>query len=176
MKPFDLSSKSDRYRARKAGIDIPLLRPGMRQVDPLTRVHFGYGCWFWLGDVNRDGYGRFTKDGKGVLAHRWFYEECVGPLKPRSVLMHSCDNPACVNPAHLSVGTHSTNRRDTVSKNRQAKGERMALAKLTDDAVRDIRHRHAAGVNSQKHLAKEYQVDKALISRIIKRKSWRHVA
>jgi hypothetical protein len=144
-------------------------------VDPYQKVIFGLDCWFWTGNKNRDDYGVFGWGGVNVLAHRWFYEECVGPIPRKTVLMHTCDNPSCVNPAHLSIGTHSKNRRDTISKNRHAKGESMPTAKLTEDAVRDIRNRYAAGDANQPQLAKEYCVDQTLISHVVTGKSWRHV-
>ena len=72
------------------------------------------GCWEWTAFKNKDGYGRFTK----YMAHRWAAEH-IGNMSLNNLnVCHSCDNPGCVNPAHLFLGTHTDNMRDKVSKGR----------------------------------------------------------
>jgi len=92
--------------------------------------------------------------------------------------LHSCDNPPCVNPAHLSIGTHQENvaQRDARGRRKPLLGEKHGSAKLTDTEVIDIRKRYATGLITQRALAEEYGVTKSRISLIVNRKSWAHLA
>lgn len=78
------------------------------------------GCWRWTGATSPDGYGKWRDRGtrKILSAHRLMYEMEVGPIPPGMVVMHTCDCPPCVNPAHLRVGTQQDNLRDMASKGR----------------------------------------------------------
>lgn len=78
-------------------------------------------CWEWSGNRLPKGYGVIGKGGKGngvITAHRLSYTMHKGEIPPSMVVMHSCDNPCCVNPKHLSVGTYSDNNNDSVAKGR----------------------------------------------------------
>jgi hypothetical protein len=78
------------------------------------------GCWEWKGGKMKNGYGRFgIAKGQIVFAHRYSYEAKHGPIPPGLFVLHSCDNPGCVNPSHLSVGTHADNMQDMRAKGRQ---------------------------------------------------------
>ena len=76
------------------------------------------GCWMWTASTFNDGYGKFKFEGKNRRAHRmsWIIEN--GEIPEGMLVMHSCDNPLCVNPSHLSLGTPKENTRDMVNKNR----------------------------------------------------------
>lgn len=89
------------------------------------------GCWLWQAGKLPRGYGLFSFRGRSRLAHRAAYAMFNGPLDKRDV-MHSCDNPSCVNPAHLSLGTRVDNMQDAVSKGRTAKGDEHGRAKLSE--------------------------------------------
>ena len=75
------------------------------------------GCWEWLASKNPDGYGRVRRFGRMESAHRIAYELYVGAIEDKQVL-HTCDNPSCVNPKHLFLGTHKENMEDKVRKGR----------------------------------------------------------
>lgn len=87
-----------------------------------AKVNRGTGCWEWLGERNNKGYGRFptySRDSrKRLLAHRVSYTLHHGQIPAGMVVMHACDNPGCVNPEHLSIGTQQDNLRDALAKGR----------------------------------------------------------
>jgi len=126
------------------------------------------GCWDWTAFANPAGYGRFRFDGKTVLAHRFAYELYVGPLPEGLWALHKCDNPKCVNPEHLFLGTNQDNITDKVSKNRQ-------YSKLTDLQVAAIRELYATGNYYQEHLGAIFNTTQSQISYIVNRKSWKHL-
>lgn len=129
-------------------------------------------CWIWLGNKHQYGYGIVLLPGeKRVRAHRYAYEKWVGPIPDGLVVLHSCDNPICVNPAHLSVGTRGDNNRDAKAKDRNARGSRNGHAKLTEADVAFI----LASPLPQKELAKMFAVHQSGISRLKNGKRWKHV-
>lgn len=132
-------------------------------------------CIIYTGEIDPDGYGRWTVRANGhkktLLAHRAVFELVHGPLEPSEVVRHTCDTPACVNPFHLISGTHSDNQADKVARDRQAKGERNARAKLTTQEVLDIR----ASTGRHEDIAARYGVSTSNISMIVSGKTWRHL-
>lgn len=122
------------------------------------------GCWEWKATKNQDGYGRVKRMNKLESAHRVAYEVYVGPLNGLQVL-HRCDNPSCVNPQHLFLGTVQDNNRDKAIKNR------VYGRKLTADDVRDIRK----DTRLQRIIADDYQISQQLISHIKSYRTWKHV-
>jgi hypothetical protein len=81
------------------------------------------GCWIWTAKLPRHGYGTFGLHGKSKLAHRVCYRNTRGPIPPGLDVLHSCDNPPCVNPAHLWLGTNADNVRDKMTKGRHFSGD-----------------------------------------------------
>lgn len=137
-------------------------------------------CWEWTAGLMH-GYGTFhlgrvagtTTHTTG--SHRVAWELTQGPIPEGVSILHHCDNPLCVNPEHLFLGTKGDNNRDRHAKGRTVipdnRGERHGMAKLDWSKVRSIRTRLAAG-ERQKALAVEYGVDQSVISTINTGKAW----
>lgn len=138
-----------------------------------TNVDKSSGCWVWLGTRNEFGYGIVITGNKSLRAHRVSYEAFKGDVPPDKVVMHSCDNPSCVNPEHLSVGSKTDNNRDAVRKNRHAHGEKNGHAKLTAEQVKMIKE--SAYEGTQASLAKKLGVHQSVISKIKSGNRWKHV-
>lgn len=88
-----------------------------------VKINGAHGCWIWMSGRSKSGYGQIKMHGKTTRAHRAAYELFRGPIPDDQLVCHHCDNPPCVNPAHLFLGTHADNHRDRNAKGRQAKGE-----------------------------------------------------
>lgn len=146
----------------------------------LTKIREEDGCWVWTGYKCKRGYGKIRINGIWKRAHRIMHELRKGPLLEGQVVLHSCDNPSCINPDHLSAGTQKDNVHDMLKKGRanRNKGERHHSSKLTDDEVREIRRRYSPGEHGKgAHvLAREFGVSKPVILDIIHRKTWCHIA
>lgn len=134
------------------------------------------GCWEWNGPRSNTGYGVVYHAGETLIASRVAYRLWKGDEPGDLFVCHTCDNPPCINPEHLWLGTNADNMRDMAEKGRadSKPGELTHNAKLTDEAVREIRTRRAAGeVGSL--LASEYGVTESCISQVATYRSWRHV-
>jgi len=133
-------------------------------------------CWEWPGRRNDNGYGLITpgRAGQALRAHRVSWELLRGPIPKGYCVLHRCDNPPCVNPRHLFVGTMGDNNRDMFEKQRAAVGIRQPGAKLTDEAVRTIRVRKRAG-HTQREIARDLGVSEGIVSEILSGKRWHHV-
>lgn len=155
-----------------------------------SRVEKTDSCWLWRGQLSSAGYGKIGSGGANsvnILSHRLSWEYANGSIPDGLCVLHKCDNPPCVNPDHLFLGTMTDNMADKVSKNRQQKGETSGSNLLTDDQVRAIRHRYANRKLVNKRTAKgdpdaitaiaaDYGVHFVTIFDLVKRKTWAHVA
>ncbi len=145
-------------------------------------------CWLWTGHRDRKGYGAFTAPGIW-LAHRFSYQLHHGPIPAGMLVCHKCDNPPCVNPDHLFLGTPKDNMVDAAQKQRMARGSknaahlypervlrgsRHASSKLTEEIVLNIRSAYAAGGVTHQELGKRYGVHASTICKIIRRIMWAH--
>jgi hypothetical protein len=154
-------------------------------------------CWLWTAGKTPLGYGKFQVTlGRGehpkqkhVAAHRFAYETVNGPIPDGLVIMHACDNPPCVNPAHLSAGTQGDNRLDCVVKGRGAagathgtrtkpervnRGKRHYKATITVDVVRDIRRKYDNGARLV-DIARQLGLSYNIVCGVAYRTSWRDV-
>jgi hypothetical protein len=156
------------------------------------KVKKASGCWLWLASKRAKGYGAFAYHRGGVLvqdrAHRYSWELHNGPIPDGLCVLHNCptgDNPACVNPAHLFLGTKAANNADMVSKGRHVpggtytsgrykRGEKHHAARLSADDVRAIRCARLAGY-SFGSISNRYGIAVGHIFRIVTRKAWKHV-
>lgn len=133
-------------------------------------------CWLWLGNLSSNGYGQMSVSRRTCLAHRLAYTSAVGAIPDGLYVCHRCDNKRCCNPAHLFLGTNADNQRDASAKGLLAHGSRHHNAKLTEDAVREIRARRSAG-ESQYALARTFGIGRPQIAAITNRpeENWSHV-
>lgn len=128
-------------------------------------------CWEWQSVRNRRGYGKFWFYGRTDLAHRVSYELFRGPIPEGQVVRHACDNPPCVNPAHLSAGTLKDNARDALDRGRYPRGETQGRAKLTTEQVDDARRSVRAG-ETQRSVAARLGVAPSTIWWIVSGRRW----
>jgi len=137
------------------------------------------GCWNWLLSKTNDGYGVQCIEKQGIkkriwLAHRVSYEQNVSKIPNGLCVLHKCDNPPCVNPSHLFLGTIQDNMKDRDMKGRNAdfKGSNNGRAKLKDNQVRTIRRLYLRGGIKQVELAKRFGIDQTSVSDIVVGKTW----
>lgn len=135
-------------------------------------------CWPWVASINRYGYGQFSSGHsysqlKTSKAHRVSWTLRNGPIPSSLHVLHKCDNPLCVNPDHLFLGTPFDNMADKVAKGRQAhlKGTSNGHTKLTEAQVLAIR----SDSRPSRPIAAEYGVAYSLISKIKSRRQWAHL-
>lgn len=129
-------------------------------------------CHYWTGNLNKYGYGQFYNN-KVCTVHRYAYQLYKGEIPEGLHIRHSCHERSCVNPAHLTHGTHQDNMDDRNMASRQARGESDGNAKLTEKQVLEIRE--LAKASSHRSVARMYNVARPTVSRIINRTSWRHI-
>lgn len=138
------------------------------------------GCWLWhYAGTDREWYPEIMIDRERHSVARWILMVTTGTTGP--VARHTCDRPRCCNPEHLLWGTAKDNVHDAWSRGRRTahmpsvvRGEDHHQARLTENDVRTIRERHAAGVSGYR-LAKDYSVAKNTIYSIVRRTTWTHV-
>lgn len=128
------------------------------------------GCWIWTGAFVGDGYGVLNFRRKRYRAHRLLYELLVGPIPEGLLIRHSCDNPPCVNPDHLSIGTQKDNMRDCGERFRN--GRKFKPEDVLDMRSQFLRASRRDGTVAR--LAKEYGIPFHAVWRIVRGVSWKH--
>lgn len=150
------STRTGSAQPRSGPVRVKLLSNAI--ADPAT------GCWNWKGAKRAGGYGAVRLDGRIRVAHRASFEDHKGPIPAGMDVCHRCDNPACINPDHLFLGTTADNMADMVAKGRQG-------AKITKADALAIRT--ASG--TQRELAARFGISQGQISHIRSGKNWAHV-
>lgn len=132
------------------------------------------GCWLWTGTTTAGGYGHLGFRRKKWLAHHLSHYLFKGAVPAGMHVLHSCDTPRCVNPAHLRAGTPKENVADCIARGRlnRPKGSRNTLAKLTEADVIDMRNSNLGPTA----LAEKYGIDRTNVHLILTGKTWRHVS
>ena len=158
--------------SRKPGeLQSPLCDRWLSKVSPEPMS----GCWLWTGAVKELGYGVIglgTRQQGTAKAHRVAWELHNGEIPPRMNVLHRCDVPSCVNPAHLFLGTLQDNARDCVNKGRNFvpnnRGERASWSKLKIAEVAEIKSKKESGVE----YARRFGVSKSAIYQIWRGNNW----
>lgn len=153
---------------RGCGVPVELRMSGRSVFDVAT------GCLNWIGSKSMNGYGQIKVNGKQIGAHRVAYELAFGEIPQGMSVMHKCDNPSCVNPDHLAIGTPQDNMDDMKNKGRSLYGSKNQSAVLSDSDVIEINKMLSNG-SKVIDLMGIYGVSKACINRIRSGKSWKHL-
>ena len=138
------------------------------------------GCWNWTWCKSSDGYGRVTIDYKVTLAHRLSYRVFNGEFPDEMFICHHCDNPSCINPDHLFVGTMSDNMKDAYDKgilhppHQFKKGDPNVNRKLSNEQVKEIKRLMGLGYQ-QKQVAKIFNVSPTTVMRIVKKRMYKEI-
>jgi HNH endonuclease len=143
----------------------------------------GTQCWVWIGFIHKNGYGRvYTKAHGSTKAHRVSWEMANGEIPEGIEVCHRCDNPPCIRPDHLFLGTHLDNITDMINKGRRrpsssvdSSGEHNPHHELTNNDVIAMRERYAQGGISTASLAKIYKTNPHNVRLIIRRMAWKCV-
>lgn len=131
-------------------------------------VKIDSGCWQWRAHTDKDGYGVLPGDRQNTRAHRLSYEIHNGQIPDGLIVCHHCDNPGCVNPDHLFVGTQKDNAQDALKKRRHYVGEKNGRSKLTKENVKEILH---SSLNGQQ-LADKFDVTRQTINKVRRGETW----
>jgi hypothetical protein len=138
----------------------------------------GDGCWIWTAFRNLGGYGKFASK-TNTFAHRLSWIIANGPIPTGMIVCHRCDNPACVNPAHLFLGSHADNVADKMRKGRGRwkgnPGSDNGWSVLTEQDVLQIRRLFDGKRGSQAALARQFGVSRQQIWRIVRNFEWTHL-
>ena len=129
------------------------------------------GCWIWIANKNKKGYGRIWVGLRNEFAHRVSFRIENGKFNSELRILHRCDNPSCVNPRHLFLGDDSINQADKAIKGRSAKGEKNGNSKLSLEDVLTIRN----SKDSNTQIAEAFGIDRTQVRNIRIRRQWKHV-
>ncbi len=133
-------------------------------------------CWLWNGAINNMGYGMINIGNRHAkTAHRISWLLNIGEIPPGMCVLHHCDNPKCVNPNHLFLGTQKENAIDREQKGRSPLGEQRPNAKLSNNDVIEIKKLIINGKLSLRAISRKYNVCLATIRQIVTGRTWSHV-
>ena len=129
------------------------------------------GCWQWNAHADKDGYGVMSSHGKNIRAHRFSYEHHIGAIPQGMSVCHKCDNPGCVNPEHLFIGSAKDNAQDALTKKRHYIGDKNGRSKITEDHAKFIKSSSMSGPE----LAEMFNVNRSTINNIRRGVTWKHL-
>lgn len=143
-----------------------------------TKVDKTESCWNWTGAKYRGGYGHFRRkvNGKWKMykAHRYSYEYFHGPITEGLIVLHTCDNPSCVNPSHLRQGTFKENSQEMVQKGRKKHGFKPNCINLNRNFAENVRqYRKDFPFMLNKEIAEVFDISAAQCSRILSNQIWK---
>lgn len=135
-------------------------------------------CWLWTSAFGDRGYGVFWVGGtkRSVFAHRYSYELHKGGIPDGQIVMHSCDNPACVNPDHLSTGTYKDNTQDAYRKNRRGVGSNATGSKPSMTELTAQRLKIVLGCLPRATLAELFGISVATLKNVRRERNWKHIS
>jgi hypothetical protein len=166
------------YSKSKSGEGHHLYRPLEERFYENIEKEVG-GCWIWKGYSRCSGvggkYGGLKVGGKAMLAHRISYQIHYGEIPNSLFVLHRCDNPSCVNPEHLFLGTNADNMKDMAEKFRGCNGEKGVHSKLTANKVVEIRFAAKRGNMLHREIAKVFGVSTTTITKIVNNHYWKHI-
>jgi hypothetical protein len=143
-----------------------------------SKVEQPHECWEWQGTKGEGGYGQIMYNYQNKRAHRVAYELIFGPIPAGLILMHTCDNPRCVNPFHLKASTPGDNVRDCVCKGRHRtnprRGGASPMSRMGDAGFERVLSLYSTGLFNFKDLAPVLNVSRPSIESCLKGKTWSH--
>jgi hypothetical protein len=134
-------------------------------------------CKLWDGATGRGGYGVWWQDGRTRLVHRCIWEKLNGPIPEKHCILHACDNPKCVNPDHLFLGTYQDNAIDARIKGRlnPRRGSKHPRSKLTPEAVRLMRQMYEQDNMTFASIGELFGVHRTCVHKVCRYLAWKHV-
>ena len=151
--------------------------PPMKRFWP--KVMITDNCWEWTASKNPQGYGLFLFKSKYYPAHRFMWLAFHGTLPENMCVCHHCDNPSCVNPKHLFLGTHRDNMDDMLKKNRQRNGislgEAHGATSLRNEDIWEIKRLYKTGKLCHREIARMFLIDRKTVGNIVNRITWKHI-
>lgn len=141
---------------------------------PTHMPHLGQ-CWEWTGGLPRNGRPQWIFNGRIQAVSRVSWQIINAPITDGLLVLHKCDNPKCVNPLHLFLGTHQDNMDDMKAKGRQLKGHNSHNAIITKEDVLEIRRLHKEMEYTRKQLSQQFKITVSSVRDILLRRTWKHI-
>lgn len=165
------ATSTSRTKVRKRLVNSPVT---MEEILACS-IEQSNGCIEWTAGRNRKGYGVIRRNGRAAFATRWVMHLLFGfELSSSKMVLHKCDNPPCINPDHLYLGTETENTRDKVSRKRHNFGARVPQSKLIDRDIVEIFKLRSNGMDFTE-IARRFGVTKNTARCVVRRLTWKHI-
>lgn len=138
------------------------------------RIEKTESCWIWKGSKIKSGYGIISFGGKPISAHRLSWKIHHEEIGSDMIVRHLCNNPICVNPEHLAIGTHQDNSDDRVKAGNSGKGSQNCNSSLNEEDIKKIKNLLVLGISGAE-IGRRFNVSRTTINNIKKQRTWRHV-